>query len=74
MLVDIYGVRALIYKRRIMYIMYSLVLRWGGFGYFFGACLFVCFIFLSVCFIYVILVDWYSFGGRLNCGMCYVVG
>ena len=21
----------------------------------------------------VVLVDWYSFGGCLNCGMCYVV-
>ena len=36
-------------------------------------CLFVLFFCLFV-FIYVILVDWYSFGGCLNCGMCYVVG
>lgn len=42
--VDIYGVRALIYKRRIMYIMYSLVLWRGGFGYF-GTCLSVYFVF-----------------------------
>lgn len=50
LLVDICGVRALIYKRRIMYIMYSLVLWWGGFGGF-GVCLSVYFISLSVCFI-----------------------
>lgn len=52
LLVDIYGVRALIYKRRIMYIMYSLVLWWGGFGCFFGACLSVCFIFFVRLFLF----------------------
>ena len=49
MLVDICGVRALIYKRRIMYIMYSLVLRWGGFG-----CFWVC-VYLLVLFIYLFI-------------------
>lgn len=49
MLVDIYGVRALIYKRRIMYIMYTLMLRWGGFGCFLvRVYLFVLFIYFFV--------------------------
>lgn len=37
-------------------------------------CLSVCFIFCLFVLFNVALVDWYSFGGCLNCGMCYVVG
>ena len=50
LLVDICGVRALIYKRRIMYIMYSLVLWWGGFGCF--GCVFICLFYFFVCLFY----------------------
>ena len=46
---------------------------------FLGVCLSACFIYLFIYFcpfvlFNVVLVDWYSFGGCLNCGMCYVVG
>ena len=40
-----------------------------------GVCLSVYFIYLFFCpfvLFNVVLVDWYSFGACLNCGMCYV--